>query len=85
MPKTSKRKTRTGVVVSTKMDKTVVVRVERTLEHPVYQKTVKRSKKYHAHDERNECGPGDKVRLMETRRLSKTKCWRVVDILEKAK
>ena len=85
MPRTSLRKSRTGVVVSTKMDKTAVVLVERSIEHPLYKKTMKRSKKYHAHDEKSECGIGDKVRLMETRPLSKTKCWRVVEILEKAK
>ena len=85
MPRTSLRKSRTGVVVSTKMDKTAVVLVERSIEHPLYKKTMKRSKKYHAHDEKNECGVGDTVRLMETRPLSKTKCWRVVEILEKAK
>lgn len=85
MPRTSLRKSRTGVVVSTKMDKTAVVLVERNIEHPLYKKTMKRSKKYHAHDEKNECGVGDTVRLMETRPLSKTKCWRVVEIIEKAK
>lgn len=85
MPRTTLRKSRTGVVVSTKMDKTAVVLVERNIEHPLYQKTMKRSKKYHAHDEKNECGVGDTVRLMETRPLSKTKCWRVVEIIEKAK
>lgn len=85
MPRTSLRKSRTGVVVSTKMDKTAVVLVERNIEHPLYKKTMKRSKKYHAHDEKNECGVGDTVRVMETRPLSKTKCWRVVEILEKAK
>ena len=85
MPRTALRKSRTGVVVSTKMDKTAVVLVERNIEHPLYKKTMKRSKKYHAHDEKNECGVGDTVRLMETRPLSKTKCWRVVEILEKAK
>jgi small subunit ribosomal protein S17 len=67
------------------MDKTAVVLVERNIEHPLYKKTMKRSKKYHAHDEKNECGVGDTVRLMETRPLSKTKCWRVVEIIEKAK
>ena len=85
MPRTALRKTRVGTVVSTKMDKTAVVQVERLIEHPLYRKTVKRSKKYHAHDEQNECSVGDTVRLMETRPLSKTKCWRVVEILQKAK
>ena len=85
MPRISRRKTRVGVVVSTKMEKTAVVRVERMLEHPLYKKTMKRTKKYHAHDEDNRCNPGDTVRVMETRPLSKTKCWRVVDVLKKAK
>jgi small subunit ribosomal protein S17 len=67
------------------MEKTAVVRVERMLEHPLYKKTMKRTTKYHAHDEDNRCNPGDTVRVMETRPLSKTKCWRVVDVLKKAK
>lgn len=85
MPRTSRRKTRVGVVVSAKMDKTAVVRVERMVEHPLYKKTMKRTRNYHAHDESNACNPGDTVRVMETRPLSKTKCWRVVDVLKKAK
>jgi small subunit ribosomal protein S17 len=73
-----------GVVTSTAMEKTAVVRVERLVEHPLYKKTLKRSKKYHAHDEKNECNVGDTVRVMETRPLSRTKCWRVVEIIKKA-
>jgi small subunit ribosomal protein S17 len=79
------RKSRTGVVTSSKMEKTVTVSVERKLRHPIYGKFVKKSKKFHAHDEKNECGAGDMVRIMETRPLSKTKRWRLVEILEKAK
>lgn len=79
------RKVREGVVVSDKMDKTVVVLEEKMTLHPVYKKRVKQSKKFKAHDENNTCGVGDKVRIMETRPLSKDKCWRVVEILEKAK
>ena len=74
-----------GVVVSAKQDKTVVVSVERQVMHPVYKKFVKKSKKFAAHDENNQCGIGDKVEIMETRPLSKTKRWRVVEIIEKAK
>ena len=79
------RKTRVGMVVSTKMDKTVVVAIEDNVKHPVYGKIIKRTLKVHAHDESNECGVGDKVRIMETRPLSKTKRWRVVEVIEKAK
>jgi small subunit ribosomal protein S17 len=82
--RSSLRKTRVGVVTSTAMEKTAVVRVERLVEHPLYKKTLKRSKKYHAHDEKNECNVGDTVRVMETRPLSRTKCWRVVEIIKKA-
>jgi len=67
------------------MEKTAVVQVERFVEHPLYKKTIKRTRKYHAHDENNECNIGDTVRLMETRPLSKTKCWRVAEIVKKAK
>ncbi len=84
MARTALRKTRVGTVVSTKLDKTAVVLVERPVEHPLYGKTIKRSKKYHAHDENNTCGEGDIVRMMETRPLSRTKCWRVVEIVKKA-
>ena len=79
------RKERTGVVVSDKMDKTVVVAVERKEKHPLYGKFVKKTTKFVAHDEKNECSEGDTVRIMETRPLSKTKNWRVVNIVEKAK
>ena len=79
------RKERIGLVVSNKMEKTIVVAVERKVKHPIYGKIVKRTLKVHAHDENNECGIGDKVSIMETRPLSKTKRWRVVEIIEKAK
>ena len=79
------RKVRVGMVVSDKMDKTVVVAIEDNVKHPVYGKIIKRTLKVHAHDEKNECGVGDKVRIMETRPLSKTKRWRIVEIIEKAK
>ena len=79
------RKTRTGKVVSDKMDKTIVVAVEDHVKHPLYKKIVKRTYKLKAHDENNECNIGDTVRIMETRPLSKTKRWRLVEIVEKAK
>lgn len=79
------RKERVGVVVSDKMDKSITVNVERRVKHPMYGKFVKKSKRFHAHDEKNECGIGDTVRIMETRPLSKTKNWRLVEIIEKAK
>ena len=79
------RKTRTGVVVSDKMDKTIVVAAKFKEKHPIYGKFVAKTKKYHAHDEKNECSVGDTVRLMETRPLSKTKRWRLVEIIEKVK
>ena len=79
------RKTREGLVVSDKMDKTVVVAVEDRFKHALYGKVVRRTSKLKAHDEANECGVGDRVLLMETRPLSATKRWRVVEILEKAK
>ena len=79
------RKERQGVVVSNKMDKTVVVAVERKEKHPLYGKFVKKTTKFVAHDEKNECGEGDTVLIMETRPLSKTKTWRLVEIVEKAK
>ncbi len=79
-----KRKTEVGTVISDKMDKTVVVRVERLVQHPKYKKYIKRYTKYKAHDEKNECRVGDKVLIIETRPLSKTKRWRVMQILEKA-
>ena len=79
------RKVRVGKVVSDKMDKTVVVAIEDNVRHPKYGKIIKRTVKIHAHDEKNECGVGDKVAVMETRPLSKTKRWRLVEIVEKAK
>lgn len=79
------RKSRVGVVVSDKMDKTVVVSIADNVKHPLYKKIIKRTIKLKAHDEKNECGKGDKVVLMETRPLSKDKRWRVVEIVEKAK
>ena len=79
------RKTRVGKVISVKMDKTIVVAIEDNVKHPLYGKIIKRTKKLHAHDENNVCGIGDKVEVMETRPLSKTKRWRLVEIIEKAK
>ena len=79
------RKTRVGTVVSSKMNKTVVVAIEDNVKHPVYSKIIKHTLKIHAHDENNECGVGDRVEVMETRPLSKTKRWRVTKIIEKAK
>jgi small subunit ribosomal protein S17 len=80
-----RRKVRTGIVISDGMDKTVVVRIDRSVRHPLYDKTVRRSKKLAAHDESNEAHVGDRVRVVETRPLSKTKRWRLVEIVEKAK
>ena len=79
------RKTRTGKVISDKMDKTIVVAVENHVRHPLYKKIIKRTYKLKAHDEKNECKTGDRVRVMETRPLSKDKCWRLVTVIEKAK
>lgn len=79
------RKTRVGTVVSDKMDKTAVVAILDNVKHPIYGKVIKRTVKIHVHDEKNECGVGDKVSVMETRPLSKTKRWRLVEIIEKAK
>ena len=79
------RKTRTGVVRSNKMDKTITVTVERRVKHPIYGKFVKKTTSFHAHDEKNECTVGDIVKIMETRPLSKTKRWRLVEVVEKAK
>lgn len=79
------RKTRTGVVVSDKMDKTIVVAIKTKVRHPLYGKMVNRTRKFKAHDENNECGIGDRVRIMETRPISKDKRWRLVEIVEKAK
>ena len=79
------RKTRVGTVVSDKMDKTVVVAIQDNVKHPLYKKIIKRTVKFKAHDEENACGVGDKVKIMETRPLSKDKRWRVTEIIEKAK
>ena len=79
------RKTRTGVVVSDKMDKTIVVAIKTKVRHPLYGKMVNRTRKFKAHDEENICGVGDTVKIMETRPLSKDKRWRLVEIIEKAK
>ena len=79
------RKTRVGKVVSDKMDKTIVVKIEDSVKHPLYKKIIKRSIKLKAHDENNECGIGDRVEIMETRPLSKDKRWRLTRIVEKAK
>jgi small subunit ribosomal protein S17 len=79
------RKTRIGVVTSNKMNKTITVAVERKVKHPIYGKFVKKTTKFHAHDEKDECTMGDVVKIMETRPLSKTKRWRLVEVVEKAK
>ena len=79
------RKTRTGKVVSNKMDKTIIVAVEEHVKHPLYGKIVKRTNKLQAHDENNECNIGDTVKVMETRPLSKTKRWRLIEVVEKVK
>ncbi len=79
------RKTKLGLVTSNKMDKTITVMVERKVKHPLYGKFVKKSTKFHAHDEKNECSIGDTVKIMESRPLSKTKTWRLVEVVEKVK
>jgi small subunit ribosomal protein S17 len=79
------RKTRVGVVTSNKMTKTITVAVERKVKHPIYGKFVKKTTKFHAHDEKNECSIGDLVKIMESRPLSKTKRWRLIEIVEKVK
>lgn len=79
------RKTRVGVVVSDKMDKTIVVAVKDSVQHPLYKKIMKRTVKFKAHDENNECGMGDRVEIMETRPISADKRWRLVRVIEKAK
>ncbi len=79
------RKTRVGLVTSNKMDKTIVVAISEHIKHPLYKKFIKRTVKFKAHDENNECNIGDRVRVMETRPLSKDKHWRLVEIIEKAK
>ncbi len=85
MSQRNKRKVRTGKVISNRMQKTIVVAVESLLQHPRYKRIVKRTNKLYAHDEKNECKIGDKVKVMETRPLSKLKRWRVVSVLEKAR
>ena len=85
MTERKRRKTRIGIVSSDKMNKTITVAVERKVKHPIYGKFVKKTTKFHAHDENNTAGIGDTVRIMETRPLSKTKRWRLVEIIEKAK
>ena len=79
------RKERIGVVVSNKMDKSIVVEIERREKHPIYGKFIKKTDRFIAHDEKNECNIGDTVRIMETRPMSKNKCWRLVEIIERAK
>ena len=79
------RKTKAGVVTSNKGDKSITVNVERKVKHPLYGKFVKKSNKFHAHDEKNECSIGDTVKIMETRPISKTKRWRLVEVIEKVK
>lgn len=79
------RKVRVGTVVSAKMDKTAIVAVESRVQHSLYKKGIKQTRKFHAHDENNECGVGDVVKIMETRPLSKSKRWRLVSVVEKAK
>jgi small subunit ribosomal protein S17 len=78
-----KRKVLLGEVVSNRMQKTITVKVERRLRHPIYERVIKRSKKFHAHDEHNQCQIGDLVRIIETRPLSKTKCWRLLEIVRR--
>ncbi len=85
MSERNMRKVKIGKVVSDKMDKTIVVAVEDSIRHPLYKKIVKRTQRFKAHDENNECGIGDRVKIMETRPLSKDKNWRLVSIIEKAK
>lgn len=79
------RKERTGVVTSNKMDKSITVQIERRVKHPIYGKFVKKTSRFMAHDENNECNIGDTVRISETRPLSKNKCWRLIQIIERAK
>ena len=79
------RKERIGVVVSNKMDKSIVVEIERREKHPIYGKFIKKTNRFMAHDEKNDCNIGDTVRIMETRPMSKRKCWRLVEIIERAK
>ena len=85
MEKRNLRKERIGVVSSSSMDKSIVVMVERKVKHPIYKKFVKASSKFMAHDEKNDCNAGDTVRIVETRPMSKNKCWRLTEIVERAK
>lgn len=85
MESRTRRKERVGVVISNKMEKSIVIKVLRRVKHPKYGKFVKKSSNFMAHDQNNECGIGDTVKIMETRPLSKNKCWRLVEILERAK
>jgi len=85
MAERNNRKTRVGVVVSNKMQKSVVVKIQRQFIHPTYHRVIRRSNRLVAHDEKNECGIGDKIRIMETRPMSRTKRWRVLEIIEKAR
>lgn len=85
MEKRNLRKEKTGIVTSDKMEKTIVVSVERRIKHPKYGKFIKRTSKFFAHDEKNDAHTGDLVRISETRPLSKNKCWRLVEVIEKAK
>jgi len=85
MEKRNLRKERTGIVVSNKMDKSIIVQIERRFKHPMYGKFIKKTNKFVAHDEKNDCNIGDTVRIMETRPLSKNKNWRLVEIIERAK
>ncbi|HMT35332.1 MAG TPA: 30S ribosomal protein S17 [Chitinophagaceae bacterium] len=80
-----RRKTRIGLVTSNKMDKTITISVERKVKHPIYGKFLKKTTKFMAHDEKNECSIGDIVKIMETRPLSKNKCWRLLEVVEKVK
>ncbi len=84
MPDRGQRKERQGIVVSAKMDKSITVTVDRQVAHPLYKKVLRRTKKYHAHDAENTCHVGDVVRIRETRPLSKTKCWRLVEVVKRA-
>ena len=85
MEKRNLRKEKIGVVTSNKMDKSIVVKIERKIKHPIYGKFLKRSKGFVAHDEKNECNIGDTVKITETRPLSKRKCWRLIEIVDRAK
>jgi small subunit ribosomal protein S17 len=83
--RTTTRKTREGIVVSDRMNKTVIVRVDDRVQHPIYKRVIRKSTRFHVHDETNDCHAGDRVRIMETRPLSATKRWRIVEVVERAK